>query len=139
MVGFYPHSIYIDRFAVVFYQYSVVKKKVSRSSPGFCISGYRINNMAARLARTVTRIKFGDNLQGNAWRSAPAFARNFHPQTVATRVDGTIPPVPLRKRLSMPVVFTCIGTGLFIGQTIAKKLAAFLEEMELFVPEDDDD
>lgn len=61
------------------------------------------------------------------------------PHSVSTSLKDGIPAVPLRKRLSIPIVFGCIGTGLFIGQHIAKKFAAFLEEMELFVPDDDDD
>lgn len=94
--------------------------------------------MAARfagLAGSAIKQGFLRNSRGNV----TVFTRKFQPQTVSTSIKDTIPPVPLKKRLSMPIVFCCIGTGLFIGQNIAKKLAAFLEEMELFVPEDDDD
>ena len=71
-------------------------------------------------------------------RNAVVLVRK-QPHSVSTSIKDAIPGVPLRKRLSVPIVFGCIGTGIFIGQHIAKRFAAFLEEMELFVPEDDDD
>ncbi len=36
-------------------------------------------------------------------------------------------------------VFLTVFAGLSIGAKISQKMAAFLEENELFVPEDDDD
>ena len=36
-------------------------------------------------------------------------------------------------------VFFTVMTGLSIGAWISQKMAAFLEENELFVPDDDDD
>lgn len=56
-----------------------------------------------------------------------------------TTIGGIIPPEPLRKRFSIPTVLLCMGTGIFVGQYAAKKLATFLEETEMFIPEDDDD
>ena len=93
--------------------------------------------MATRFAGVVGIVAKGEFLR-NSRRNAVVFLRN-QPHSVSTSIKDGIPAVPLRKRLSMPIVFGCIGTGLFIGQHIAKKLAAFLEEMELFVPDDDDD
>jgi len=54
-------------------------------------------------------------------------------------IPGPIPPRPLRTRFSLPIVFACIGLGIFVGQTLAKRFAIFMEETEMFVPEDDDD
>ena len=42
-------------------------------------------------------------------------------------------------RFGLLKVFLTVITGLSIGAWVSQKMAAFLEENELFVPEDDDD
>ncbi|KAH3869691.1 hypothetical protein DPMN_032861 [Dreissena polymorpha] len=59
--------------------------------------------------------------------------------SVTTSIPGPIPAAPMRKSLSIPKVSICIFIGVFTGQHAAKRLAAFLEETEMFVPEDEDD
>merc|ERR1711892_902623 len=49
------------------------------------------------------------------------------------------PPPPLRPQYGLlkAVLNTCFG--IYVGAFISQKMAAFLEENELFVPEDDED
>ena len=50
-----------------------------------------------------------------------------------------IPPAPPRTQHGvLKVVFTS-GLGLYIGATMSSQMAAFLEENELFVPEEEID
>jgi len=42
------------------------------------------------------------------------------------------------RRTEVFKMFFVAGLGLMIGSSISKRFAAFLEENELFVPEDDD-
>ena len=93
--------------------------------------------MATRFAVIASVVLKGE-FPRHSGRNAAVFIRK-QPHSVSTSIKDGIPTVPMRKRLSIPIVFGCIGTGLFIGQHIAKKFATFLEEMELFVPDDDDD
>ena len=58
---------------------------------------------------------------------------------VNTSFHGPIPPEPIRKRFSMPIVLVCITVGIVVGSYSAKSFAEFLEETDLFVPSDDDD
>lgn len=60
-------------------------------------------------------------------------------QSVSTTIVGNVPTKPRRPRLSLTKVSICMGIGIFVGQLIAKRFAAFMEETELFVPDDDDD
>ena len=76
-------------------------------------------------------------LSGNAQQITALHSRGF--QTVGTSLDGTVPAKPRRPRLSFTKVSICIFAGIFVGQLGAKKFAAFMEETELFVPDDDDD
>merc|ERR1711879_710521 len=63
-------------------------------------------------------------------------------QTHADKIcdsSGKIRPEPLRtKRGEVFRAFFYIGLGLLLGSNISRKFAAFLEENELFVPEEDD-
>lgn len=53
--------------------------------------------------------------------------------------SGRIKPEPVRtKRREVFRAVFYIGIGLLLGSNISRKFAAFLEENELFVPEDDD-
>jgi len=58
---------------------------------------------------------------------------------VTTSIPGPIPAEPHRKRFSITKVVACIALGTYVGQFVAKSFAAFMEETELFVPDDDDD
>ena len=57
----------------------------------------------------------------------------------ATSPSGAILPEPKRPRFGIIGVICAVSLGLFIGATISKNIANFLEENELFVPEEDDD
>ena len=57
-----------------------------------------------------------------------------------TRPSGAYLEEPKREtRLGLLKVFLTVITGLSIGAWVSQKMAAFLEENELFVPDDDDD
>lgn len=56
-----------------------------------------------------------------------------------TTIPGPIPAEPLKKKFSIPKVLLCVSAGVYVGQYAAKTFAAFLEETEMFVPDDDDD
>lgn len=56
-----------------------------------------------------------------------------------TTPSGAILPEPERTPFGLLSVVTAVITGLFIGATLSKWMANFLEEKELFVPSDDDD
>ena len=57
-----------------------------------------------------------------------------------TRPSGAYLEEPRREtRLGLLKVFLTVITGLSIGAWVSQKMAAFLEENELFVPDDDDD
>ena len=56
------------------------------------------------------------------------------------RSSGALMDEPKREtRFGLLKVFMTVITGLSIGAWISQKMAAFLEENELFVPDDDDD
>ena len=48
-------------------------------------------------------------------------------------------PKPEVQRLGIVKVFACAIPGIYIGATVAREGAAFLEENDIFVPDDDDD
>ncbi len=59
---------------------------------------------------------------------------------VTTRESGAVLEEPKREvRYGLLKVFLTVFAGLSIGAWVSQKMAAFLEENELFVPEDDDD
>ena len=59
---------------------------------------------------------------------------------MVTRQSGAYLDEPKRQtRFGLLKVFLTVITGLSIGAWVSQKMAAFLEENELFVPEDDDD
>eukprot|EP00092_Neocalanus_flemingeri_P045604 GFUD01051021.1.p1 GENE.GFUD01051021.1~~GFUD01051021.1.p1 ORF type:complete len:100 (+),score=0.83 GFUD01051021.1:311-610(+) len=61
-----------------------------------------------------------------------------HANAICDRA-GKIRQEPKRtKRGEIFKFFFTVGLGLLIGSSVSRKFAAFLEENELFVPEDDD-
>jgi hypothetical protein len=57
-----------------------------------------------------------------------------------TSTTGAILEEPKREpRFGLLKMFFTVMAGLSIGAWVSQKMAAFLEENELFVPEDDDD
>ena len=61
-------------------------------------------------------------------------------RNVTTVAEGVILDEPLRyQRFGLLKVILTMTAGLGVGAWISKKMANFLEENELFVPEDDDD
>lgn len=60
-------------------------------------------------------------------------------RTATTSPSGSILPEPKKPRFGYIGVICAVTIGLFIGATISKNVANFLEENELFVPSDDDD
>ena len=75
--------------------------------------------------------------QANAISSVQLNCRGY--QSIGTSIIGSVPEKPRRPRLSLTKVLICVGFGVFVGQLVAKRFAAFMEETELFVPDDDDD
>ena len=60
--------------------------------------------------------------------------------TATTATSGAILDEPRREhKFGLVKVFLTVITGLSIGAWVSQKMAAFLEENELFVPDDDDD
>ncbi|XP_077526882.1 essential MCU regulator [Haemaphysalis longicornis] len=53
--------------------------------------------------------------------------------------SGAILPEPEKSNLGLVWVLLTVLPGLYIGATISKEGAAFLEENDIFVPDDDDD
>lgn len=53
--------------------------------------------------------------------------------------SGAILPKPERVPLGLPKVLLVVGVSVFVGGTISKNGAEFLEEHELFIPDEDDD
>jgi len=60
-------------------------------------------------------------------------------RTVVTTETGAFLPKPEVQRLGIVKVFACAIPGIYIGATVAREGAAFLEENDIFVPDDDDD
>lgn len=53
--------------------------------------------------------------------------------------SGALKPKPEENRLGPILVVCAVLPGLFIGAQISKSVANFLEENDLFVPDDDDE
>ncbi|BFG03443.1 essential MCU regulator mitochondrial [Drosophila madeirensis] len=53
--------------------------------------------------------------------------------------SGALKPKPDEMPFGIFAIFCAVIPGLFIGATISKNVANFLEENDLFVPSDDDD
>ncbi|KAH8319969.1 hypothetical protein KR074_010460 [Drosophila pseudoananassae] len=53
--------------------------------------------------------------------------------------SGAIKPKPDEMPFGLFAIFCAVIPGLFVGATISKNVANFLEENDLFVPADDDD
>ncbi|KAH8252805.1 hypothetical protein KR032_001910 [Drosophila birchii] len=53
--------------------------------------------------------------------------------------SGAIRPKPEEMPFGLLAIFCAVIPGLFVGATISKNVANFLEENDLFVPSDDDD
>lgn len=53
--------------------------------------------------------------------------------------SGALKPKPEEMPFGMMGVLCAVVPGLFIGAAISKSVANFLEENDLFVPDDDDD
>lgn len=63
--------------------------------------------------------------------------RAFHQR--AYYPNGVLKPMPDSTSFAMGRVVCAVIPGLFIGAAISKSVANFLEENDLFVPDDDDD
>lgn len=87
------------------------------------------------LARTCSKFRF---LTASKPRSNMLQQQARPCSQICTTIPGPIPAEPLRRRFSFTKVGACICVGIYFGQTVAKKFAKFMEETELFVPEDDD-
>lgn len=53
--------------------------------------------------------------------------------------SGALKPKPEENRIAPLLVICAVLPGLFIGAQISKSVANFLEENDLFVPDDDDE
>ena len=59
--------------------------------------------------------------------------------SVTTETGAVLDEPRKEVRFGLLKVFATVCAGLSIGAWVSQKMAAFLEENELFVPEDDDD
>ncbi len=78
----------------------------------------------------------------SACATAPPSPFRSHQQVrhATTRDSGAVLDEPRREvRFGLLKVFATVFAGLSVGAWVSQKMAAFLEENELFVPEDDDD
>ncbi|KAH8355001.1 hypothetical protein KR093_003752 [Drosophila rubida] len=53
--------------------------------------------------------------------------------------SGALKPKPGEMPFGLLAILCAVVPGLFVGASISKKVANFLEENDLFVPDDDDD
>lgn len=60
-------------------------------------------------------------------------------RTRVTTETGALLPPPKKTPFGIPRVILTVLPGLYLGATISKEGAAFLEENDIFVPDDDDD
>jgi hypothetical protein len=60
-------------------------------------------------------------------------------RTVVYSDTGAILPKPEKVPFGLLKVLVVVGLSVFIGGTISKNGAEFLEEHELFIPDEDDD
>lgn len=59
---------------------------------------------------------------------------------IVTNESGGMLSAPEKKGIrGIAGVFLAVGTGITIGSALSRDIANFLEENDLFVPEDDDD
>ena len=59
--------------------------------------------------------------------------------SISLSLSGAFLPKPDVQKLGLAKVFACAIPGIYIGATVAREGAAFLEENDIFVPDDDDD
>lgn len=72
--------------------------------------------------------------------SVPATPQLQPVRTVTSGENGAILEEPKQDvRFGIVKIFMTVFAGLSVGAWVSQKMAAFLEENELFVPEDDDD
>lgn len=71
------------------------------------------------------------------FRSSSEAIRRIH--TATHYRSGALKPKPMEMTFAFGRVVFTVVPGLFIGAAISKNVANFLEENDLFVPDDDDD
>lgn len=77
-----------------------------------------------------TRVLAGIGRSGPMWQ-AQRFKTYYK--------SGAIKPMPKVLPFGILSLFASVIPGLFVGAAISKSVANFLEENDLFVPEEDDD
>lgn len=79
------------------------------------------------------------------WRAAKPICEKTGQMTrsitrnVVTTSNGEIRAMPEQTRFGLVKVFAVSVPGILVGATLAKNGAAWLEENEIFIPDDDDD
>lgn len=63
----------------------------------------------------------------------------FTSRSIVYAENGTILPKPEQTRFPLVKIILTVVPFLYVGATLSKTGAAFLEENEIFVPDDDDD
>ena len=58
---------------------------------------------------------------------------------ITTTETGAIMSKPSTVRFGLPKVLVILAPLMYLGATISKEGAAFLEENDIFIPDDDDD
>ena len=67
------------------------------------------------------------------------YLNEYHILNSVYREDGSINAVPKWYPLGFLKVLVCITTFVLLGSYISQSMAEFLEDNEIFVPEDDED
>lgn len=70
----------------------------------------------------------------NFGKSSPSSVRH-----VVTSTSGAILGEPIKVRFGLLKVLAAVIPGILLGATAAKKGATWLEENEIFIPDDDED
>lgn len=66
--------------------------------------------------------------------------KSVHPiRSLVTSAQGEILAEPGKIRFGILKIFAATVPGIFLGATLAKNGAAYLEEKEIFIPDEDDD
>ena len=111
-----------------------------------------LTNFTRTKARNITRLAVFFNKSGNVLNASRCFSiqriqqiksQNYltdsHILNSVYGETGSINPVPKWYRFGILKVLLCVTSFVLLGSYISQSTAEFLEDNEIFVPEDDDD
>lgn len=104
------------------------------------IQARQLSEQRSSIADLTQQLKVNAGLGGPARFQRKNFYRTeYHDLKEAISPIGTIGDLPLWYRFGLVKVTVCICASLFLGSLISKAFVHFLEENDIFKPEDDDD